>query len=370
MIYLPTRLLKPGMILARDVPSANPILSLMVTGQTLDTRSIQKVEARGIKGLYVAFDGLDDIEFQEFLDPSERQKMLSDIKNMFDKVEKHDALPDFQSVSRMAESLVLNVLHHDMLLCSISDIRDYDGYTYAHSLSVAIMSVKLGRQLKLAPLRLNELAAAGLLHDIGKLEIPHQIIDKNGPLSDEEYNMVKEHPDRGEQRLRHVPGCNPAIIRGVSTHHEYYNGGGYTKGLEGERIPLYGRILAIADVFDALSSNRSYRKAWSPSKVVDYLTSRAGTQFDPELLPSFLNCVIAYPPGMLVKLSDDSVGVIIKNHQGLPLRPVIRLLAPEARKGQELDLASQGLHITVLDMVGDPAEASSLRLSPDAKNNG
>lgn len=369
MIYLPVSLLEPGMVLARDVPSANPMLSLMMAGQALTARAITNVTQRGIKGLYIEFGGSEDVQHEEFLNPELKQEMLVAIRTEFDKVQKRGTQLNYAAVGQMAEQIVLRVLDHDALLCNVLDIRDYDNYTYSHSLYVGMLGVVLGRQLNLPALRLTEIATAGLLHDIGKLDISTQIINKAGPLSDEEFFQVKAHPTLAESRLKFLPGCRPPIIQGVSTHHEHFNGDGYPSGLVGTRIPLYGRILGIADVYDALSSSRSYRKAWSPSQVIDYITSRSGTQFDPELVTAFLGCISAYPVGTLVTLSDGSAGMVIRNNHSLTLRPTIRLLSPAARKDEELDLSSGNFHITVLDLLSSPTEAAALGVELCTKRN-
>lgn len=351
MIYLPVTLLKPGMVLACELPSANPRLPLMVAGQALTEATILTLSFRGIAGLYIEHKSSDDIPYQPILPPEQKQVMLSTIRHEFDKVTKRNTEPDYRAVAKMAESIVMNVLNHDQLLCNVMDIRDYDGYTYSHSLYVGMFGALLGMQCKIPPSTLTELATAGLLHDLGKLDISPKIINKEGALTPEEFALIKEHPTKAVQRMRRVFGEHSPILKGISSHHEHFDGSGYPHGLSGTRIPLYGRILAIADVYDALSSTRSYRKAWSPAQINDYLTSRAGTQFDPDLLQCFLRTIPAYAKGALVRLSDASIGIVIATHADLPLRPTVRLLAPEDRVHVELDLSVGHFDITILDLV-------------------
>lgn len=353
MIYLPTNLLEPGMVLGRDVPSSNPVLPLLMTGQTLTQSAIRKVAVRGIKGLYIEFAASDDLQCQELLAPEQKNAMLAEIKTEFVKVEKRNAMPNIQVVSRMAEDLVLNILGSERLLSNVMDIRDYDNYTYSHSLYVSIAAVVLGANMDLPPKQLTELATAGILHDIGKLGIPERIINKSGALTPEEYELVKEHPLRALPRLRRLPDCKERIIQGVITHHEFFDGSGYPNQLTGARIPLFGRLLAVADVYDALSSNRSYRQAWSPAQVMDYIESRSGTQFDPGIVAAFHSSVTAYPVGTPVKLSDGSIGLVIQNHRNLPLRPTVRILSPATLYGREVDLSAEALHVVVEHVITD-----------------
>lgn len=352
MIFLPTSLLEPGMILARSIPSSTPVLPLMVAGQALTQDSIDNVSARGINGLYIENEYSNDIEFKELIEPERKRELLGGIKMEFDKVQRKNADPDYRVMTKMAESIVMCALEQDSLLINVIDLRDYDGYTYSHSLYVGVLGVLLGIRLNLPPALLTELATAGLFHDIGKLDLPLEIINKPGPLTAEEFSLMMEHPMRAVKRLRNISGCRDSVLHGVATHHEHFDGTGYPLGITGNRIPMYGRILAIADVYDALSSNRSYRKAWSPAQIIDYITSRSGTQFDPEMLSTFLGMVTAYPVGTLVRLSDGSIGIVIKNHPHFTLRPTVRLLSPPDRIHRELDLSAEAFHITVLDVLG------------------
>lgn len=353
MIYMPIEMLEPGMVLARNIPSSNPILPLMVAGQTLTQEAIARMVNRGIKGLYVEFEGTEDLELEEALEPEQKQIILAEIKTEFCKIQQQHAELNYHSISNMAECIVLGVLERERMLTSVLDIRDYDSYTYSHSMYVGMIAVMMGAQLKLPSTQLTDLAAAGLMHDIGKLDISSQIINKPTALTKEEFEMIKEHPARAVERLKRQPGCKDVVLQGVATHHEHFDGNGYPHGLSKKRIPLFGRILAIADVYDALSSNRSYRKAWNPAQVIDYLTSRSGTQFDPDLLNALVRSVAAYPVGSLVQLSDSSMGLVIQNHPEFTLRPTVRLLSPPERAGEELDLSAGHFHITVLDFANE-----------------
>lgn len=355
MIYLPAALLEPGMVLACEVPSPNPRLPLMVAGQTLTQAAILNVQARGMPGLYIEHKSSDDIVYDPILPPEQKQGLLSDIRQEFDKVTKRNAEPDYRSISKMAESIVMSVLGRDHLLCNIMDIRDYDGYTYSHSLYVGMLSAVLGAHCKLPPTQLTDLATAGLLHDIGKLDISQKIINKNGSLSSDEFTLIKEHPTKAVQRLRRRFGEHSLILQGVGSHHEHFDGSGYPFGTSGTRIPLYGRMLAIADVYDALSANRSYRKAWSPSEIHDYLLGRTGSQFDETLLKTFMRAVPAYPKGTLVRLSDESIGIVLRSHVELPLRPLVRLVAPPERRNEEIDLSGGHFGTTILGLVSEPS---------------
>ena len=197
-------------------------------------------------------------------------------------------------------------------MINLVDIKSMDNYTYQHSVNVALLSLVLGVQLQLNQNELYNLCIGALLHDIGKTLIPKQLILKPGPLTDEEYKTVKEHTTKGYDFLK---GCLeiPAPARIVALqHHEKINGYGYPDNIKNKSINRFARIVSIADVYDALTSDRPYSKAMCPNDAVEYIFSHGDTQFDYEMVKVFSKAVVPYPPGTLVKLStSDVVGLLL-----------------------------------------------------------
>ena len=351
MIYLPIEKLTEGMELARNIPGMNPMLPFAVTGYILNDRTLSRMKTIGIQGAYIRTELTEGIEPEDIVEPELKAKMLVSIQETFDqslkKVTFQTSRQIYDNIAAVAKSVVMNVLNMDKYLFQMIDIRDYDSYTYSHSLYVGILSVLIGRYIGLSATKLNDLALCGLLHDIGKTDIPIEITNKPGPLTDEEYEVMKQHPSLSYDKLFNCNSISQAVLQGIQTHHEKYDGSGYPLSLEGEKIPLYGRILAIADVYDALSATRPYRKAWPPRKIFDYLTSCCNTHFDPELLSAFFQCVSAYPIGSIVQLSDGSTAVVKDNTPGFCLRPVIRFIKPANLAGKEINLSSEALNITI-----------------------
>lgn len=353
MIYLPIEKLTEGMELARNVPGTNPMLPFAVTGYKLNMRTINRMKDIGIQGAYIRTELTEGIEPEDFVEPELKAKMLTSIRSTFDQSLKAFTFQSSRQISEnmaaVAESVVLNVLSKDKYLFQMIDIRDYDGYTYSHSLYVGILSVLLGRYIGLSANQLNELALCGLLHDIGKTDIPLEITNKPGPLTNDEFEIMKQHPSLSYRKLGKLMQASAIVLQGIQTHHEKFDGSGYPFGLSGSGIPLYGRILAIADVYDALNSTRPYRKAWTPKRIFDYLMSCSNTHFDPDLLSSFLQCVSAYPIGTMVQLSDGSTAVVKDNTPGFSLRPTVRFISPDTIAGKDIDLACDGLNLTIVD---------------------
>ncbi|MDP7005959.1 MAG: HD domain-containing protein [Phycisphaerales bacterium] len=169
----------------------------------------------------------------------------------------------------------------------VSAIDAKDTYTCGHSERVAWLSRELANAVQLDEMLIEQIHICGLVHDIGKIGIPEAILRKPGKLTDEEFDLIKSHPVIGENILKEVEQLKP-VLPGVRSHHERWDGSGYPDGTKGEDTPLLGRILGIADAFDAMCSSRAYRKQLNREEVLDEITSCSGTQFDPELTKKFL----------------------------------------------------------------------------------
>ena len=155
-----------------------------------------------------------------------------------------------------------------------------DDYTAEHTRGVALRAVQVGEELGLPPARLRELAIGGLVHDVGKLAVPNEILQKPGALTDEEYDVIKRHPELGSDLVRQL-GFSAQVARLVLDHHERLDGSGYPRGLGAPDLDIETRILAVCDVFDALLSRRVYRPAWTLDKALELLSRESGTAFDP-----------------------------------------------------------------------------------------
>ena len=190
------------------------------------------------------------------------------------------------TVSDAVEQLRQGFAEPVLALAAALEARD--GYTLGHGERVAAMSVLIGQQLRLGSPRLRALAAGALLHDVGKIGIPDAVLHKGGRLEDSEFAIIREHPDRGWNMLRYTFGSD-AESQVIRHHHEKWDGSGYPDGLTGDSIPLEARIAAVADVYDALRSNRSYREPMAPAEAAAVIEAGAGTHFDPQCVDAFLS---------------------------------------------------------------------------------
>lgn len=363
MIYLPLQHLQPGMVLARSVYYHPTCLPLIVAGQQLSPAMIRKLTELNICGVYIESKFASDIEVKEFIDPKVKQQVTNDLRTLYSGYIHNVPLSSFtiDSMRNIAENLLNYIASKEEFLLNIIDIKDYDTYTYSHSIYVGTLSVLIGMQLNYSQNMLLQLAMAGLFHDIGKLDISLDIINKKGPLTPEEFNEIKTHPKKAVSRLEFSQKIPNIVLSAIESHHEKYNGTGYPYGLEGDNIPIYGRILALADVYDALTSSRSYRRAWLPNEAVEYMMGCGGTHFDHDILKAFLKIIAAYPVGTIVQLSNGSLAVVIQNSQEHILRPVIRLLTPDHLANTDVNLATDRTYfnVTITGTITDIEELPS-----------
>jgi putative nucleotidyltransferase with HDIG domain len=357
MLFIPTELLKPNMVLAKDVNltiTDSLCLPLLTRGQTLNSLFIRKIKYHEIIGVYVENEMAHDIVPEEVLNERLKAKILIDIKKNFNAFkDKRGELNIYivESIAKMAKKLVLDILSKEEIVINLIDLKSYDDYTYRHCLCVAILSVTMGITLNLNEHMLTELAMCALLHDLGKMMIPTKIINKPDFLTPEEYDVMKSHPIIAAKQLKKLHIVSEAVIRGIESHHEKHDGTGYPHGLKSDEIPLYSKILAVADVYDAITSTRSYRRACFPNEAIEYVMGSVDTHFDYEIVRAFLKNIAAYPVGTFVSLSDGNLAIVVKNLQINPLRPVIRIVYSNGSTSKNIDLA-QDMNFANITIVG------------------
>ncbi|MGH8126822.1 MAG: HD-GYP domain-containing protein [Gammaproteobacteria bacterium] len=231
------------------------------------------------------------------------------------------------------ENLTESVLRNPDALVCLSALKKRDEYTYLHSLSVCVLSISLGRYLGLPREALLELGLGAFLHDIGKMRIPDSVLNKPGPLTDEEMEIMRKHTEYG---IEIVDGSErlPASSRSVIySHHERLDGSGYTEGVAGGRIDPLTHIVSVCDTYDAMISHRPYKKACSPLDATAELYRARGQLFDPGLVHQFIGCIGVYPVGSLAELNTGEVGVVVAAGEDR-LRP--RLLVVLDEEHQQL----------------------------------
>ena len=248
------------------------------------------------------------------------------------------------NLDNILDELVDTVTSNPKGLVQIAGLRSYDEYTYHHSLSVSVLSVAIGQAMNLTPKEIKRLGRSAMLHDIGKMMVPHQYITKPSQLTPAEFANVQRHPGIGARFLKKEFIGNEELWNSVEFHHEKVDGTGYPKGLKGKDIPLFSRIISVADVYDALTSYRPYRDPMRPpANAVELLMSETGTAFDIEVVQAFVRRIELYPIGSTVQLSDKRFGQVINNRS--PMRPSLKIVDTD----DIVDLSAIGnLHLVIV----------------------
>ncbi len=230
--------------------------------------------------------------------------------------------PVRQSVEQIAEMLLINP---DALLC-FSMLKRRDDYTFLHSFNVGVLLIAFCQSLGMEEQTVMEAGIGGMLHDVGKMRLPESLLTIPGPLTKAQYAQVQRHVAFGRRNLERTPGIAEPTLRLVSEHHERQDGSGYPVGLKGEEISQLGKMAAIVDAYDAMTSITSYRRAQSPHHALSQLMALSGTQFDNTLFERFIKMVGIYPLGSLVKLRNGLLGVVTGSNSDSLLHPILNIV--------------------------------------------
>lgn len=230
-------------------------------------------------------------------------------------------------VRNVVRSLIDGVLRNRHSMLQLTSLKNYDEYTFYHSVNVAILSLALGSVISKDDRFLSALGTAALLHDIGKLKVCHDIINKPGQLTAEEWESMQRHPVAGAQMLVSTPGLDPAVMVPVLQHHMRMDGKGYPEPPAGHRQNLMSRVIAIADAYDAMTSRRSYSAARVQDQAMGQLAQSAGTAVDPVLVRLFANMLGMFPPRTVVRLNSGEVAIVLSPTDGDPYNPEVRVIA-------------------------------------------
>lgn len=338
--YMRTRQLKPGMKL--DHPVVDRLgRSLVARGAYLDQYMIDSMIKLGIMSVYVQ-EGEEDPKEEEALPVSAkaehnieklytedrskitltasvRERVATGIQYIYSNTESPEMVDATNSI---ADDLMSAINDNDAIAIDISALKTSDEYTFKHSVDVATIAMIVAKQQGLSPREIREIGITGLLHDVGKTKVPIGILNKPGKLDDDEFAIMKQHSVFGYHIIKDNPEFSPSVCLGVLQHHEKINGRGYPMGVGDDKLSPYARILSVADIYDALVTERPYKAAFSQRDAVEMIMSMT-MELDMTAMKSFLESMILYPVGSTVELSNGEKARVVKNIPHYILRPTV-----------------------------------------------
>ncbi len=233
---------------------------------------------------------------------------------------------DTGGARELADRLAENIVKNENAMVWLTQLKNRDEYTSMHSINVCVLSLLFGRFLGLQEKELSHLGLGALLHDVGKMRVPSEILNKPGRLDGDERVIMNRHPELGHAILKGHDDLHPAVLEIALSHHERYDGSGYPRGLKGKELNSYALIVSIIDFYDAVTSDRAYHIGISPHEALNMMYAVAAKSFPMELVESFIQCLGIYPIGSLVELDSGEVGVVMTVNRSRRLNPILTLV--------------------------------------------
>ncbi len=316
--------LKSDMIVARAIFNDDGRI-LLHSGVVLTNVYIKRLKKLGIDYIYVRNEIFGDLKYRDVVAAETRSNTIRMVKENFNKIEQKHSL-NIRVIKETVSDIVDELLVNREILFSLSDIRAFDNYTFAHSVNVCILAIMTGITMGYSRIQLNELGVGALLHDIGKLRVNLKTLNKPGELTRNEFREIKQHPEFGFRILRDYEDLSLLSTHVAYQHHERWDGQGYPRNLAGENILEYARITAVADVYDALLANRPYRPPYSINQAVNILKRMSGIHLDPICVNALVTNIAVYPIGTIVKLNTGDTGIVVDTNRQHPTRPIVKVI--------------------------------------------
>ena len=319
---------RPGMKVARPVYNSSG-QTLLNSNVILTEKYITRLKDLDIPALYIDDGLLPELEVDDVINEETRVSAITNVKKILNNesgngISKNIIIPApvFNCINEIMDEL----LNNRRLMVNLTDIRSSDDYVFGHSVNVCVLSLITGIALGYDRRKLTNLAMGAMFHDIGKIKVPKEILNKPGKLTKEEFETIKKHSQWGFEILKANPNISITSTVAVYQHHERYNGQGYPQGLEGRQIHEFAAIIGIVDMYDAIVSDRVYRKAFPAHEAFELIAASGDYLFNFDIVKAFIDHVAAYPAGTVAELSSGEIVVVMETKIGMSLRPRVKVL--------------------------------------------
>lgn len=350
MRYVPITYVKEDMILGKTLYGEMGEV-LLREGTKILAPYINKIKALGYSGVYIQDKLSEDIAINDIINEELKMKTIKQVKNLmqlngnnYKEIEK-----TYDNLEELIGEIIDEISSNKDIMVNMMDLKVSSNYTFYHSVNVSVLSIILGVALNLPKKDIYLLGVSSLLHDIGKMFVPQKVLEKPGKLDPEELRIVRKHSEDGYNYIKKKLNTHTKVYMGVYEHHERFDGSGYPRKTKGKKISLFGRIIAVTDVYDALTSDRPYRKGILPSEGMEYIMGGGDRDFDYDIVKAFSKKVAPYPIGTCVGLSNDSTAIVVENYSACCLRPMVKVIQEDSHnvKPYYLNLKDDNYNITI-----------------------
>jgi HD-GYP domain-containing protein (c-di-GMP phosphodiesterase class II) len=343
MRYVSSYCLRENMKLAKNIYGDDERI-LLAANVLLTKEYIESLHKLGISGVYIEDEISQDLSIKNVISDHLRIEAVKAVKEMYNNP--NTLIKSIDKIESIAAKIMEEILSSKNVMINMIDMKTFDNYMYYHSINVAVLSAVIGISLNLESSKLEKLISAALLHDIGKIFISQDILNKKEKLTKEEGDILKTHSEEGYKYIKNHYSIPVTAYVGILQHHERYDGKGYPDGKKGRDISHFGRIISLCNVYDNLVSKTPSKEACIPSEAIEYIMASSGTEFDAELVNIFLKKVSPYPIGTILRLSNGKQVIVIENNEECSMRPKVRIID----EGRILDLTydSSNRNITII----------------------
>jgi uncharacterized domain HDIG len=351
MRLVATKACPPGARLAKCIFNEQ---GLVLLGERVElTQSmLDRLISHGIHYIYIEDHRTDDIVVPDLITDATRSRAIQELRTQFRKIVDENirsrgmaSIQTGKHLRSLMELILDDLTRNKDALIMITNMSITDHYLFSHSLNVSMYATLLGMAMGMSKDELMVLGLGALLHDIGKMQLPLDLLYKPGKLTDDEFALVKQHAEIGFKLLKDIPNLPLISAHCAYQHHERVDGSGYPRGLKGDEIHEYAKLIGLCDVYDAMTSHRSYRSAHLPHDAMEMIYAVSGKHFEQEHIELFRSKVAIYPLGMTVKLSTGETGVVVDLNASCLHRPVVRVLEDEfgqaLKEPYEIDLSKR-----------------------------